>query len=76
MNDNPEVMIDIIMNGYNAREEYAVMAAVGTINNLKLEEVAAIVNHERSSWGNNARRISKEEVEKIMVFIKTQKVNQ
>ena len=49
---------------------------LGTINNLKLEEVAAIVNHERSSWGNNARRISKEEVEKIMVFIKTQKVNQ
>jgi cytochrome c oxidase cbb3-type subunit II len=74
LNDNPEVMIDIIMNGYNAREEYAEMAAVGTINNLKPEEVAAIVNHERSSWGNNARRVSKEEVEKIITFIKGQKV--
>jgi cytochrome c oxidase cbb3-type subunit II len=76
LNDNPETMIDIIMNGYNAREEYAVMAAVGTINNLKPAEVAAIVNHERTSWGNNARKISAEEVEKIMAFIKTQKVNQ
>jgi cytochrome c oxidase cbb3-type subunit II len=76
LNDNPETMIDIIMNGYNAREEYAVMAAVGTINNLKPAEVAAIVNHERTSWGNSARKISEEEVEKIMAFIKTQKVNQ
>ncbi len=76
LNDNPEIMVDIIMNGYNAREEYAVMAAVGTISNLKPEEVAAIVNHERTSWGNTARRVSKEEVEKIMAFIKKQKIDQ
>lgn len=69
-NDNPEMMINIIMNGYNARPEYGVMPPVGTNANLGSEEVAAIINHERSSWGNNARQIPVEEVQKIMDFIK------
>jgi cytochrome c oxidase cbb3-type subunit II len=76
LNDNPEIMVDIIMNGYNAREEYAEMAAIGTINNLKPEEVAAIINHERTSWGNNASKISAEEVAKIIAFVKTKQPNQ
>lgn len=29
------------------------------------EEVAAVINHERSSWGNNAKLISVEQVNKI-----------
>ena len=74
--DNPEVLIDIIMNGYNAREEYAEMSAIGVVNGLKPEEVTAIINHERSSWGNNARIISIAEVEKIMAYIKAQNTNQ
>jgi cytochrome c oxidase cbb3-type subunit II len=74
--DNPEILIDIIMNGYNAREEYAEMQAVGTVNNLKPEQITAIVNHERTSWGNNARKISQQEVEKILTFLKTKQPNQ
>ncbi len=69
-NDSPEMMINIIMKGYDARPEYGVMPAVGTNANLGAEEVAAIINHERSSWGNNARQIPLDEVQKIMDFIK------
>ena len=69
-NDNPEMMINIIMKGYDARQDYGVMPPVGTNSNLKPEEVAAIINHERSSSGNNARQIPVEEVQKIMDFIK------
>lgn len=69
-NDNPEMIINIIMKGYDARPEYGVMPPVGTNANLNSEEVAAIINHERTSWGNNARQIPLEEVQKIMDFIK------
>ena len=34
---------------------YGVMPAVGTNANLTAEEVAAIMNHERTSWGNNVK---------------------
>jgi cytochrome c oxidase cbb3-type subunit II len=73
LDDNPELMVNIIMNGYNAREEYAVMPAVGTNNKLKPEEVAAIMNHERSSWGNNSRKVTAEEVKKLMETVKLAK---
>ncbi|WP_069661007.1 cbb3-type cytochrome c oxidase subunit II [Arcticibacter eurypsychrophilus] len=70
LDDNPEKLIDIIMNGYDAREEYGVMPAVGKNGNLKPEEISAIINHERSSWGNNARKVSPEEVKKIIESLK------
>ena len=65
-----ELFVNIIMLGYDARPEYAVMNAVGTDNNLTPEEVTAIINHEKTSWGNNAKTVSPEEVKKIMDFIK------
>ena len=65
-----ELFVNIIMLGYDARPEYAVINAVGTDNNLTPEEVTAIINHEKTSWGNNAKTISHEEVKKIMAFIK------
>lgn len=65
-----EFYVNIIMQGYDARPEYAVMNAVGTDNNLSPEEVTAIINHERTSWGNNAETVTTEEVKKIMDFIK------
>ena len=71
LDDNPEILIDIIMNGYNAREEYAEMGAIGANNNLTAAEVSAIINHERSSWGNNARKISEEEVQQIIGLLKS-----
>lgn len=69
LNDNPEQIIDIIMNGYDARPEFGVMPAVGQNSKLKPEEISAIINHERSSWGNNARKISPVEVKKIMDLV-------
>jgi cytochrome c oxidase cbb3-type subunit 2 len=68
--DNPELQITIIMKGYDARPEYGVMPAVGENANLTAEQISAIVNHERSSWGNNARNIPAAEVQKIMDMIK------
>ena len=68
--DNLELYVDIIMNGYDARPEFGVMAAVGT--NMKFDEntVAAIINHERTSWGNNGKKVTTAEIKKIMDFIK------
>jgi cytochrome c oxidase cbb3-type subunit 2 len=72
LNDNPELLINIIMKGYNPREEYGIMPAIGNNNNLTAEEIAAIINHERSSWGNRARSVSTDEVSKIMGLINRQ----
>lgn len=68
--DNLELFVDIIMNGYDARPEFGVMASVGT--NMQFDEntVAAIINHERTSWGNNGKKVTPEEIKKIMDFIK------
>jgi len=70
LGDDLELFVNIIMLGYDARPEYAVMNAVGTDNNLTPEEVTAIINHEKTSWGNNAKTVTPEEVKKIMDFIK------
>ncbi|WP_202923407.1 cbb3-type cytochrome c oxidase subunit II [Pontibacter pudoricolor] len=70
LDDNPEVLIDVVMNGYDARAEFASMPAIGTNMKLSAAEVAAIINHERTSWGNNARKVSVEEVQKIMDLLK------
>ncbi len=68
--DNLELYIDIIMNGYDARPEYGVMAGVGTNMNFTENDVAAIINYERTSWGNTGKKVTPEEVKKIMDFIK------
>jgi cytochrome c oxidase cbb3-type subunit II len=72
LDDNPELMVNIIMNGYTGRmqEGYGAMPAVGTNNNLSAEEVAAIMNHEKISWGNNAKKVNVDEIKKIMGFVK------
>jgi cytochrome c oxidase cbb3-type subunit 2 len=75
LDDNPEILIDIIMNGYNAREEYGEMPAIGANNGLKPGEITAIINHERSSWGNNARKVSIAEVDRIVNYLKGQNTN-
>ncbi|MES2111455.1 MAG: cbb3-type cytochrome c oxidase subunit II [Bacteroidota bacterium] len=71
LNDDPELQITIIMKGYNGRvsEGFGIMPPVGTNNNLKPGEVAAIINHERSSWGNNAKQVTTEEVKRIIEFM-------
>ena len=72
LDDNPEIMIDIIMNGYNGRaaEGLAAMPPVGTMNNLGADEITAIINHEKTSWGNNAKPVTVDEVKEIIEFLK------
>lgn len=65
-----ELYIDIIMNGYDARPEYSAMAAIGTNLEWTEKEVTAIVNYERTAWGNSADTLSIAEVKKIMDFLK------
>ncbi|MEO6520265.1 MAG: c-type cytochrome [Mucilaginibacter sp.] len=73
LDKNPKVQLTIIMKGYNGRasEGYGIMPAVGTNNNLKPEEILAIINHERSSWGNNSRKITLLELKELYNQVKT-----
>ena len=68
--ENLELYVDIIMNGYDARPEYSAMAAIGTNLEWTEKEVAAIINYERTAWGNTADSVSAEEVKKIIDFLK------
>ena len=72
LDDNPEVQITIIMKGYNGRanEGYGVMPPVGTNNNLSAEEIVAIINHERTSWGNNSKQVTVDDVKKAIAALK------
>lgn len=70
--DNLELYVGIIMNGYDARADFGVMTAVGTNANFTSAEVTAIINHERTTWGNNAKKVTEEEIKKIMDFVKLQ----
>jgi cytochrome c oxidase cbb3-type subunit 2 len=71
-NEDPQILINIIMSGYNAREEFAEMPAIGKLNNLSPAQIAAIINHERNSWGNNGATISVKQVEDIIQYINQQ----
>lgn len=68
--DDIELMVTIIMQGYDAREEFAVMPAVGINNNLSPEDVAAIMNHEKTSWGNNSKKVTAAQVKEIIDKLK------
>jgi cytochrome c oxidase cbb3-type subunit II len=46
------------------------MAGVGTNMNFTEFDVAAIINYERNSWGNNAKEVTPDEIKKLMDFIK------
>jgi cytochrome c oxidase cbb3-type subunit 2 len=68
IDDNPENLLKVIMKGYDARaaEGFPPMPAIGVTNNLNPAEIHAIIDHERSSWGNKARFVPLEEVEEIL----------
>lgn len=51
---------------YNAQDQFGEMPAVGVNNKLKPAEIAAIMNHERTSWGNNSRKVTVAEVDKLL----------
>ncbi|WP_027377716.1 cytochrome c [Kaistella palustris] len=68
--DDLKVYVTIIMKGYNGRPGFGVMPPVGTNANFTPEMVTALMNHERSSWGNSAKPVTLEEVKKIYDEIK------
>jgi len=70
LSDNLELYVDIIMNGYDSKPEYGVMTPVGTMAEFTEHEVAAIINYERSSWGNDGPKVTVEEIKKILDFVK------
>lgn len=68
LDNNAELMVSIIMNGYEGRikEGYGPMPPVGTNNNLSAEEITAIMNHEKSSWGNNAKKVEADQIKQFI----------
>ncbi|WP_373522857.1 cbb3-type cytochrome c oxidase subunit II [Aquiflexum sp.] len=71
VNDSdPEMLVRIILQGYDARPEFAQMP--GFADQLSDMEIAAVANHERKSWGNDAPEITAENVKKIRDFVKDQ----
>jgi len=60
------------MNGYSGRPGFGAMPPVGTNANLSAADITAIINHERTTWGNNAKKVTEEEIKKIMDFVKLQ----
>lgn len=68
--EDPELLVRIILQGYDARPEYAQMP--GFADQLSDEEVAAIANHERSSWGNDAPALTADDVKKIRELVMNQ----
>ena len=68
--DDIDVYVNIIMSGYTGRPGYGPMPSVGKTANFSPEIVTAIMNHERSSWGNNAKPVTVEQVKAVMDKIK------
>ena len=65
LSDDPKQHIEIVLKGLKDKVIEGVAYAVpmpGFSAQLSDEEIAAVVNHERSSWGNNAPLISNEMV--------------
>ncbi len=60
---DPDFMVRIVLQGYDARPEYAQMP--GFAAQLSDDEIAAIISHERASWGNNAAPVTAETVKAI-----------
>lgn len=74
LSDSAELMVNIIMNGYTGLESqgFGPMPPVGTTNNLSAAEISAIMNHEKTSWGNNAKKVTPDEIQKLMDAVKKQ----
>lgn len=65
--ENPDFMVRVILQGYDARSEYGQMP--GFASQLSDEAISAIVNHERTSWGNKASTVSAEDIKKIRAAV-------
>ncbi len=62
-----DLMVKIILQGYDARSEYGQMP--GFAEQLNDAQITAIVNHERTNWGNEAEVITEADVKRIRDFV-------
>ncbi len=67
MDTDYDFMVKIILQGYDARSEYGQMP--GFAEQLSDAEISAIVNHERSSWGNNAAPTTESDIKRVRDFV-------
>lgn len=67
-NHDATLMVNIVLQGYDPRPEYGVMPPFAA--KLSDAEIAAILSHERSTWGNAAPPVTAEFVQKIRAMIK------
>ena len=58
--DDATLHIKIVLEGYDARSQYSVMPPFK--GRLSDEEIAAIINYERTSWGNDGATITADDV--------------
>jgi len=65
--EDPELMIRIVLQGYDAHPEWGQMPGFAGL--LTDGEIAAIINHEKSSWGNDAPAVSVEQVADIRKMV-------
>lgn len=63
--DDLELFVTIMMKGYTGHPGYGPMPPVGTTANFTPEIVTAIMNYERTAWGNKAKEVKLEEIKKI-----------
>lgn len=63
ISENPETLIRIIIEGYDARPEFATMPPLG--EQLTDEQITAIINFERSHWGNHSSTVGIDVVKKV-----------
>jgi len=71
MGDDLSVYVGIIMNGYDARPDFGVMPGIGTMMEFTADDVAAIINHERTSWGNTGKEVTADEIQDILDLLAT-----
>ncbi len=62
-NADASLHIKIVLGGYDAQPEYGVMPPFK--DRFSDDEIAAIINYERTHWGNNAPGVTPDEVAQI-----------
>ncbi len=67
-NRDATLMVNIVLQGYNPRPEYAVMPPFAA--KLTDAEIAAIITHERSAWGNTGAPVAAEFVQQLRALVK------
>lgn len=67
---DPTQMITIVLGGYDARAEYGVMPAQA--EQLSDAEIAAVVSHVRTHFGNTAEAVTEEQVRSLRATVAPQ----